>query len=159
MQKAKRSFILFTVIAISCLSAYLTLDLVDFIFNNGDVNFNRLSQNDGIVFIFTLSISVLGIISTIFNLKLLLLKQKTSQNESDILDSEEEMSQNKHSGFLYISYHIFGLLIFAFGVFFVYLFIKKSNRNYTVNADVQFLIVTLIILLIGALFLRDARKL
>lgn len=158
MQKAKRSFILFIVIAISCLSAYLTLDLLDLIFNNGKINFNRLSQTDGIVFIFSLSISVLGIISTIFNLKLLFLKPKTSQNESDILDFEE-FSQNKHSGFLYISYYIFGLLILAFGVFFVYIFIEESNRNYTVNADVQFLIVTPIILLIGALFLRDARKL
>ncbi len=117
MQKAKRSFILFIVIAISCLSAYLTLDIVDLIFNNGRVIVDRLFETVGIVFMFTFTITVFGIISAVFNWKVL--KLKITNNDSELLDSEEKTIQ-KHSGFLYISYYIFGLLLFTFGLFFIY---------------------------------------
>lgn len=157
MQKAKRSFILFVIIAISCLSIYLFLDLLDLIFNNGNINLDRFSDRDVIVFLFAFSLSVFGILATVFNWKLLLLKSKTSINESEILDSND-FSQKKHSRFLIISYYIFALLLFSFGLFFVYLFIEETKYNYTANTDIQFLTVTIIILLMGALFFRDARK-
>ncbi len=156
MQKAKRSFILFIVIAISCLSAYLTLDIVDLIFNNGRVIVDRLFETVGIVFMFTFTITVFGIISAVFNWKVL--KLKITNNDSELLDSEEKTIQ-KHSGFLYISYYIFGLLLFTFGLFFIYqIIIENSNRD-GYNSDKLFFIITIIILVIGALFNRDARKL
>lgn len=158
MQKAKRSFILFVIIAISCLSIYLFLDLLDFIFNNGNINLDRISNRDGVVFLFAFSLSIFGVLAAVFNWKLLLLKSKSSLNESEILDSEE-LTKIKQSSFLSISYYIFALLLFSFGLFFVYLFIEETNYHYSSNTDIQFLIVTLIILLIGALFFRDARKL
>jgi hypothetical protein len=156
MQKAKRSFILFIVIAISCLSAYLTLDIVDLIFNNGSINVDRLFETVGIIFMFTFTITFFGIISAVFNWKVL--KSKTTNNDSELLDSQEKSIQ-KHSGFLYISYYIFGLLLFTFGLFFIYqIIIEKSNRD-GYNSDELFLIITVIILVMGALFNRDARKL
>ena len=117
MQKDKRSFILFIVIAISCLSAYLTLDIVDLIFNNGRVIVDRLFETVGIVFMFTFTITVFRIISAVFNWKVL--KLKITNNDSELLDSEEKTIQ-KHSGFLYISYYIFGLLLFTFYFWFVF---------------------------------------
>lgn len=155
MQKVKRSFILFIVITISCLSAYLTLDIVDLIFNNGDVNEDRLFETVGIVFMFTFTITFFGIISAVFNWKVL--KSKKTLKDSELLDSEENTIQ-KYSGFLYISYYIFGLLLFTFGLFFVYqIIIENSNRD-GYNSDESFFIITIIILVIGALFHRDARK-
>ena len=133
------------------------MDLLDFIFNNGNINLDRILNRDGVVFLFAFSLSVFGILATVFNWKLLLLKSKSSLNESEILDSEE-LTQIKHSSFLRISYYIFALLLFSFGLFFVYLFIEETKYNYTSNTDIQFITVTLIILLMGALFFRDARK-
>ncbi|MFN6085449.1 MAG: hypothetical protein ACK476_11045, partial [Fluviicola sp.] len=151
MQKAKRSFILFIVIAISCLSAYLTFDMVDLIFNNGNVIVDRLFDTLGIVFMFTFTITVFGIISAVFNWKVL--KSKTTNNDSELLDFEEKTIQ-KHSGFLYISYYIFGLLLFTFGLFFIYQIIIESSNRSEVNVDELFIIITVIILVIGALFNR-----
>lgn len=156
MQKVKRYFILFVIIVIICLSGYLFLNLMDE-FLDIVIVFKKDLEAKFIVFlIFSFLISISGILSFVFNWKVL--KSKTTLNDSELLDSEEKTIQ-KHSGFLYISYYIFGLLLFTYGLFFIYQIIIESSNRSEVNVDELFFIITVAILVIGALFNRDARKL
>jgi hypothetical protein len=156
MQKAKRYFILAIILVIICLSGYLFLNLMDEFLDLVFVFKSDLDAKFLVFLIFSFLISIIGIVSVIFNWKYL--KSSIPKNDSELLDEEESISK-KNSGFLFTSYYIFGILIIAFGFFLGYLYIKEVFNRNELNIDGLFLTIILIILVFGIFLNRDARKL